>query len=430
MYVVIRGKKKIFMALEKLEFDIYDEYLAIVHRYMELNSFEKKGKVDAASINIMYAIQDINYQIEQYQKNESNLAVFYQTMLKTDFLVGAIEILYKVFFNESDRKKIWGSELNPIKQFRLYRSLTLAHPLDTTRYSELGYGTENKKWCEDVRPKNSISAILKREFEKADYIIFIRVEGKESVEKIPISLEHDILSIDRIALIHLKLFTEKLKNQLNRQEEELKKTPLKISSKGKISEYISQLLIEVEKRYPSEIEKIVYEDGSSEEYSLLREASERLQYVFDDSMKEEKYKRYKNEIQEAVYSYADSVQNMSLEDGRAHKKLRDILCPDFSVLVDESSEENADYKYGKIVEYLSTSSLRSIESAKEKLDKLSYDGCSCEGACTDAEWGVIQLLILEKELTPFFSIDFNSTDRELYFQFCTAVYYADKARVK
>lgn len=418
------------MALEKLDSDIYDTYWATAQRYMELNPFEKEGKVDTASTHIVYAIQDINYQIEKFRKESEDLSVFYQTMIKTDFLIGAIEALYEIFFNEVKRNKIWGNQVDQIREFRLYRSLTLAHPLNTTYYKELGYGNENKKWCEDVRTKTSVGPILKRKFEKADYIILVRVEGQESVERIPISLDRNILSIDRIALCQLKIFTEKLKNQLSKQEEKLRKTPLKISSKGEISEYISQLLIEVEKRYPSEIEKIVYEDGSSEEYSLLREASERLRYVFDDSVKEEKYKQYKNEIQEAVYSYADSVQNMSLEDGKAHKKLRDILCPDFSVLANESSEENADYKYGKIVAYLPTSGLRSIESAKEKLDKLSYDGCRCGGACTDAEWGIIQLLLLQKELSPFFPIDFDATDRELYFQFCTAVYYADKARVK
>lgn len=126
------------MALEKLGFDIYEKYCDTVDRYMELFPCKQEDKVNAATIHIKYAIQDINYQIEQFADNALDISVFYQTMLKTDFLIGAVEALYEIFFSydKTKRKKIWGNTFKQIRQFRLYRSLTLAHPLSTTYYDD------------------------------------------------------------------------------------------------------------------------------------------------------------------------------------------------------------------------------------------------------------------------------------------------------
>ena len=140
-----------------------------------------------------------------------------------------------------------------------------------------------------------------------------------------------------------------------------------------------------------------------------------------------KYKVYKEEIRQAVYSYAKSVQNMTLEDDESDERLQQLLHPNSSILSDKSEEEQAHYKYGKIRMYLSHSNKRSVESAKEKLEQLSYDGCHGMGVCTNAEWGVIQLLSVQKDFLPYFPIDFDATDKELYFQFCTALYYANKS---
>ena len=118
---------------------------------------------------------------------------------------------------------------------------------------------------------------------------------------------------------------------------------------------------------------------------------------------------------------------MTLEDDKSDERLQQLLHPDSSILSDKSKEEQAHYKYGKIVMYLSDSDERSVENAKWKLEQLSYDGCRSMGVCTNAEWGVIQLLIVQKDFLPYFSIDFDATDKELYFQFCTALYYANKS---
>lgn len=75
--------------------------------------------------------------------------------------------------------------------------------------------------------------------------------------------------------------------------------------------------------------------------------------------------------------------------------------------------------------YLVDSNGHSFESAKTKLKQFSYDGCKSMGECTDAEWGVIQLLTIYDELKPYFFIDLNVDDRILYIQYCTALYFAN-----
>lgn len=417
------------MALKKLSLDIYEKYRNTIDRYMELVPCEQREKVDTATIHVMYAIEDINYQIEKFANNASDISIFYQTMLKTDFLIGAIEALYEIFFNfnKSKRKKIWGNKYNIIRQFRLYRSLTLAHPLSTTYYDDLGYGDENKKWCEDVRSKNAFYNLFDKQFQNADYIILVKVEGKEGNERISVSLERDILAVDLIALQQLKAFTRKIEQKLINKKEELKKTPISIDPTLRIKDYIYTLLEEVKKRYPSTIENIVYANDTEVQHHILLEALERLEYSFKDAEREKKYNVYKEEIQQAVYSYAESVQDMTLEDDKSDERLQQLLHPDSSILSDKSKEEQAHYKYGKIVMYLSDSDERSVENAKWKLEQLSYDGCRSMGVCTNAEWGVIQLLIVQKDFLPYFSIDFDATDKELYFQFCTALYYANKS---
>ncbi len=192
-------------------------------------------------------------------------------------------------------------------------------------------------------------------------------------------------------------------------------------------DYINSLVKDLEKRYPTEIEKIVYEDNTTEVHCILYQALEYLDYYFTDPMREEQYRAYKSEIEQAIYEYGSSVQNMDLEETQAHEKLSGLLYPNCSALCDKSSIEQVHYRYEKVAMYLSNSKERSIETAIEKLKKYSYDGCRNVGVCTNAEWGAIQFFTLQDELNPYFQIDFNATDKELFLQFCTALYYANKS---
>lgn len=415
------------MALEKLSFNIYEKYRDTIDRYMELEPCEQKEKVNTATVHILYAFQDINRQIDKYNSGKLDIAIFYQLMIKTDFLVSVLEILYKIFIPTENRDTIWADDYDDIQKFRLYRSLTLAHPLETTRYKKFGYGKSNDKWCEDVHIKGKMEAMLFPEIKESDFIMEIMEKGNNFPTKIPINVKQDILSIASIVQKHLKIFTDNMSLKLEAVTQTLKHTPLDVDNDVNSTNYIYGLLEEVKKRYPSSMERIVYENGMEEYHSILFEALERLEYSFKDVKREKKYKVYKEEIRQAVYSYAKSVQNMTLEDDESDERLQQLLHPNSSILSDKSEEEQAHYKYGKIRMYLSHSNKRSVESAKEKLEQLSYDGCHGMGVCTNAEWGVIQLLSVQKDFLPYFPIDFDATDKELYFQFCTALYYANKS---
>lgn len=338
------------MSLEKLDFDIYYKYLEVIERYMELVPCNQKERVDTATLHIMYAIQDINYQIEQYKPDTPSLSVYYQLMIKTDFLVGVIEALYEVFFDfgKDKRKDIWKDDYQQIRLFRLYRSLTLAHPLSTTYFNDLGYGNKNIKWCEDVRPKSRFYAMLDKRLSNADFIIEVKENGKKSTEKIPITIQDHILPVVMTVLSHLDVFTNKIVKNITTEIEKLRRTPIRAKRNKSIFSYINSLLTDVEERYPSEIEKIEYVDNTIEVKCVLHQAEKMLRYTFLNSIQEKKYKIYKNEIECAVYNYGNSVQNMNLEETKAHDKLIQILYPNSTILSSISKLEDAHYRYEKI----------------------------------------------------------------------------------
>lgn len=417
------------MTLKELKFDIYDQYYDTINRYMELKPNEENEKVFVASENIKHAIEDINYVINKYNSEEFDISIYYQIMIKTDFLINIVETLYKNFIeiklNNEGRKKIWGNDYKTIREFRLYRSLSLAHPLETTRHPDCGFGKENNKWFKDIHITHKLER-LEPQLRESDFVMEIIEKGNEFPKKIPINIK-DILSTTVIVLNHLRTFTNNIKSKLDDIIENLRNTPLQSKKEMNITEYINTLYIDLEKRYPNEITKTTYEDNSTETHCILNEALERINYNnFSSSEHKEKYNAYIKEIEKLIYNYGNSIQNMSLEKTKANKKLHDILYPNSLILSNKSTIENAHYRYEKISMYLSNSKDRSIENATEKLKKFSYNGCRNSNICTNSEWGVIQLITLQDEFLPYFPIDFNGTDKELFFQFCTALYYANR----
>ena len=401
------------MKLEKKCFEVYDKYRDTIKRYMELIPCGQKEKVNTATLNIMYAIQDINNQLSEYQPISPELSIYYQIMIKTDFLIGAVEMLFEQFFGNK-RDIVWGDNLDKIKKFRFYRSLTLAHPLETTRYSKFGFDKENNKWCEDVRPNKRVFILMDERLKNADYFIIIKEKGIYYTDNIPISIKDDILRVVLIAIDQLDALTNKIIGRVYDEIERLKSIPIEAEKHTDITGYINSLLGDVKKRYPCEIEE------------NLLDALERLEFSFPDAIQERKYQQYKDAIKRSVYNYGKSIQNMNLEETNANNILQEILNPSYSILSDKSDVYQADYKYSKVSMYLSCSNGSSYETAIQKLTDYSYRGCCESGVCTDAEWGIIQLLLLKDELTPYFPINCNVTDKELYIQYCTALYYANE----
>ncbi len=403
------------MILEKKCFEVYDKYRDTIKRYMELIPCEQKEKVNSATLNIMYAIQDISNQLAEYLPKSPALSIYYQIMIKTDFLIGAVEMLFEHFLGDK-RDIVWGDNLEKIKRFRFYRSLTLAHPLETTRYREFGFDKENNKWCEEVRPNNRVFLLKDERLKNADYFIIIKEKGIDYTDKIPISIKDDILKIVLIAIDRLDALTINIIDRVSDEIERLKSTPVEAEKHTDITGYINSLLGDVKKRYPCEIKE------------NLLDALERLEFSFPDAIQERKYQRYKDAIKKSVYNYGESIQNMDLEETNANDNLQELLNPSYSILSDKSDVYQAKYKHSKVSMFLSCSNGSSYETAIQKLMDYSYEGCSVSGVCTDAEWGAIQLFLLKDELTPYFPINCNVSDKELYIQYCTALYYANEEK--
>lgn len=420
------------MPLEELNFKIYQNYHSTIYRYLELIPCNDKEKMDSITLNIRYAIIDINNQIKQYNPKKPELSIYYQLMIKTDFFLKSIETLCQMFdvysIKESDinhlRKKIWGDDFNITENFRLYRNLTLAHPLDTIRPKLNGFDDNNNKWCEDVKPRGFPYMYKPSE---ADYVITIREKGKDYTTSIPITINNDILPAALAALRHLKIFTDEIFSRLSTIIEKLENEPIEAKKDMNPQKYIAALKRDLKKRYPDEIEIIEYIDGTTIEYCILNRALSMLYYTFSNPIKEEKYKTYKEDIKNSLYEYGDSVQHMDLYESGAYEKLSSILCPNPFILIRNSKDNDAKYKHEKIWAYLKESDGRHIESAKKNLDKYTYDVCVSMEAIKNTEFGVICLLSIKEELDPYFPINLDATDKELFLQYCTAVYFANKS---
>lgn len=414
------------MCIDKIDLDIYNRYRDTISRLIELEVCEKKEKVETTTELILYALLDINMQINKYNTRNIDIGMFYQLMIKIDFLLAAVEFLYRNFHIASCRKCIWEKDFEDIKKFRLYRSLTIAHPLETTRYEEYGFDDSNEKWCLDVKVNGKVDSVLFPELRNSDFIIVIKEKEKTLLARKPVYICQDIISIAYIALKHLEMFTDKINLRLENYIHKLKNTPIDVDKNTDITSYILGLSKEVIKRYPSEIIVKKYDNGKEGYVSDLQDALFRLKYTFDDDMREKDYRIYKQDIQNAVLNYAKSVQNMTLYEDRMNERLHNLLYPDNTFLLHTSSNDQLDYAHQKIIAYLAHSNERSVEKAKDKLEQLTYDGCKECCSCTNEEWGVIQLICIQFELIPFFSINFDVTDKELCLQYCTALYFANK----
>ena len=181
------------MCIDKIDLDIYNRYRDTISRLIELEVCEKKEKVETTTELILYALLDINMQINKYNTRNIDIGMFYQLMIKIDFLLAAVEFLYRNFHIASCRKCIWEKDFEDIKKFRLYRSLTIAHPLETTRYEEYGFDDSNEKWCLDVKVNGKVDSVLFPELRNSDFIIVIKEKEKTLLARKPVYICQDII---------------------------------------------------------------------------------------------------------------------------------------------------------------------------------------------------------------------------------------------
>jgi len=419
--------------MEKIDFEIVNNHTQIADRYLELFPSEDKEKIDTAMVIISYSIQDINVQIENYNNGVNNIGVFYQLIIKTDLLIGAINYLFDTFLNNANIK-VDDEIKSKIEKFRLIRNLTIAHPLSTTKFDNYGFGKENDKWCEDVIRFSSYMGLMNKS-EQADYVLKYKEKGVEQSQRMFLTLQDNFLEPITSILKKMNLISNNLKLETEKREQKLRGIPLNAKKEMSIDTYIEELKKDLLFRYPKEIEKYKVEDWGDVknedkiklidvEHSILNDVKERIELKFEDRKCTKAYDIYISDLINATYKYGESIQNMDLEEGNAKVELESILYPSNSVLVDNSNEEQAYYRYSKI-SYIEGSDEYTLPIVLKNLEIFSQADWRDGNICSDLEFGMMQLWSVKEEIVKYFPIDFTYSDKNIYIQYLVALYYAN-----
>lgn len=416
----------------------YEEIYPVADRYLELEDLPNADHIRGSLVVVNRALIDIENQLEIHEEGERNLGVFYQLVIKIDALISASEFLYKqLMLSKTKRSKpreqltsAWGDSWTTIEHFRLIRSLSIAHPLETNHFDTLGFGKDNDAWCEDVRVGSGMMG------DTGEFVLLILKSDDPRGNRKQISVAYDLLPAVTSAMHFLERniyrpLNEKVKQTLDR----LSETPIRANSNMPTHEYLACLKKDLYDRYPSCFEVLPDADGVPDNYCIIDSAEKALSVQFEHPEQNDAYTSYKTSMLYQVHAFADDLQHMRLEDDRIEKRpdktprnrLENIVYPNTSQLIEIATRQGnakAGYAFEKIMSYLSESNERSIKAAEGKLKALGYDGCKQMGAVTNAEWAIIQLLSVANTIRRFFPLSFDATDQELYYQVCAAAYYS------
>lgn len=126
---------------------------------------------------------------------------------------------------------------------------------------------------------------------------------------------------------------------------------------------------------------------------------------------------------DAIYSYGDSIQNMSEDDDNAKSLLQDLMFPFADVIRKLSHDEHINYKLSKI-SYIQYSKEYTLNEVVEKLKSYSEDDWGNPNKCSNIEFGYMQLWNLRGILRNYFPIDFIYLDDLVYVQYMFAFYFS------
>lgn len=403
------------MYCTKLNRDSFDIYLEKMNRYNELNITDHTEKIDTAAVIINYAIQDINRNIKEVnelaEKKERRYStrIFYELVIKTDHIIHSVDQVSKIM-------KIKNGKNIAIEKFRRIRSLTLAHPLETTRYENQGFGNENIKWCEDVRPFNPL---FNYKDKTGDFYMVIKEQGKDLPEREAVSIENDILEAAKIAIKRLDLIANEFETWINKQTEFFQKKDIfdGVENFSNDGEFLDKLFIALKERYPSKVEVINYDGGKIVENSIIDDIKARLLLDLEDEKRNETYKVYRNELKTVVEKFAVQLQDMTLDE-EIENELRDIFFPDVKTL-EKLVGVNLTYINDKIHEYLYNSDDFSFYSIQQR-------NIRSESELSNSEFSFAKIYDLLEYLTPYFDIDLNSSDRIIAIQYYVALFLLNR----
>ena len=378
----------------------HTECVLTVQRFCELDkrsdAKERSVKCNSALCVMKNAMQDIQ---GYFQRDERSSAELCFLLRNIDVIVTGIldinNLLLGIGLNKMEKaieRCFTNKEI--ICSFRTLRSLVLAHPVDTHYINDKG--ELETVYLEDILPFNpAIDVLLINE--KCDYVKrMCRPESNASFSE-PLTIDTDIVPGINTIIDSIGLLTTEVEKQIFIAETELSKQNLNIV-KDTIQEYITSLDKELEKRYPSAVETIQYDNGTTYHYSIVYEC---LMYYNAEFVKPtmDKYQLFLQYVGSELQRIETDLQNMEFNEDKYFTQLN-------------NSDFASPYYYEKQkMEYLRSS------------DETSYtESFIGNDIPSNKLWGIRCYRVLIPFIEKFIPVDTSVSDKELYCQYVAACY--------
>jgi hypothetical protein len=370
-----------------------------VCRLCELEQSKESVKCNSAFCVMNHAMQDIQ---GYFKRNECSTAELCFLIRNIDVIITSVldlnHILLGVGLNKTEKaiKKCF-TDKEKICKFRILRSLILAHPVDTNYHNE--DGETETVYLEDVLPSTYYSQCFVVK-EKCDYVKrMCKPESNTSYFE-PLTIENDIIPVINVIYDSIKQLTNNVEQKIVLYETKLSQTALCLD-KSSIQNYIISLDTELEKRYPSAVEKGTYDNGETYRYSLIYQC---LVYFNAHFAKEtqEKYDVFLDYITNELKIIESDLQQMKYNEDNY-----------FSLLHNSRFAADCCYEKQKM-EYLLYSSEKSFTE--------EYIG---DDTPSNALWGIRCFRLLIPYINEFIPVDVSVSDKELYCQYVAAKYLSN-----
>lgn len=363
------------------------------------DSIKKSVKCNSTLCVMGNAMQDIQ---SYYERNVRSAAELCFLVRNVDVIITGImdinNMLFGIGLNRQDKAiERCFLEKDVISQFRTLRSLILAHPVDTHFNNEKGESVT--VYFEDVRPFNiMIDGFLIKE--KCDYVK--RMCSPETDESYfePLSVEKDIEPVINAIISALDMLIANVEQKTHETEHNLSEVSIEID-RSTTETYIKSLDKELEKRYPSAIENIKYENGTSEHYSIIYECLMFFNARFSEST-QKRYRAFLEYLKIELNRIEVDLQQMEYDEDNYFELL---YCPYFA--------PSLSYEKKKM-EYLRNSNGTSYTE-----EFIGNDTPS------NALWGVRCFRRLIPYIEQYFPVDISVSDKELYCQYIAANYFCN-----
>ena len=377
----------------------HNKCVEIVHRICELNSSKDSVKCNSALCVMKNAMQDIQGFLEGNVRSAAELCFFIRNI--DVILTGILDInniLLGIGLNKTEKAiERCFTDKNIVCNFRTLRSLILAHPVDTHYINDRG--ESETVYLEDITPFNSVyDSILVKE--ECDYIKRMCKPESEGSYFEPLSIEKDIVPVINIIIDSIEQLTNNIEKQAMLLEAKLSQNTLCLD-KSSIQNYIITLDKELEKRYPSAVEDVVYANGKRSHFSIVYQC---LMYFNAKFVKEtqDRYNVFLDYIKSELNKIESDLQQMKFNEDSY-----------FALLYNPRFASDLSYEKQKM-EYLLHSDERSYTE-----ENIGNDTSS------NALWGIRCFILLMPYINELIPVDVSVSDKELYCQYVAAEYLSN-----